>query len=330
MVMKMKKTFHLYTLLRISYSIIFLSSGILKLYFNRNFQESLESFEIIPENYITIVTIVVPVIELMIGGFIILNKWVKSIVKFSIYLLIFFTSILLLKIYEGSEINCSCFGPISGGNVDEISIVRNFLLIIFGCILFIWQKQKVITSNKFEISKLKEIFSYGVVIFLLTANILLATQNKMMKDSIDSLYYENIPISENDSIKSLKIYDLNLEEKNIEIKNETLLFIFKPTCKPCLKNYSNWLNITDEIVATKHRIDILGISLDDIKHTKSFIADNKSSFDVYWNDSNEFINSNKFHLTPLTILISTEGKVKYLIKGMVTNTNKNELLRKIL
>ncbi len=69
---------------------------------------------------------IVPVLEMVIAAFIVLQGWFASLIGAA--LLLVFTVFLLFRLRSGDPISCACFGSASTKPVTYLTIVRNVLL----------------------------------------------------------------------------------------------------------------------------------------------------------------------------------------------------------
>jgi uncharacterized membrane protein YphA (DoxX/SURF4 family) len=87
------------------------------------FAMAIDSYKILPLQYLEITARALPWIELLLGLWLIAGKWLKvPSVAVSLLLILFFS--LIVRAYvRGEEINCGCFGP--GETISWKTLLRD-------------------------------------------------------------------------------------------------------------------------------------------------------------------------------------------------------------
>ncbi|PIP78355.1 MAG: hypothetical protein COW85_04285 [Ignavibacteria bacterium CG22_combo_CG10-13_8_21_14_all_37_15] len=336
----MLKSFRLVFALQIILGIVFVFSGITKLIDINAFAEALVNFKLLNDNFITIVKYAIPIIEIILGIGIIFN-FNSSFPSFiSSLLLSFFTSLIIVKLFEGEEISCGCFGALSSDKLDLLSVFRNVALILIAVIVSTYyEKRKVKPLKKmsngkdilFENDKykyLKIIFAINIIFFLTFQTLIFALQNKGLKSRLALLINDHDILQKDEivkpfglnTVKNIKIdinYDTNLNKN-------TLLFLLKPTCSPCKLNLPNWISLYNKIDSSQTRI--LPIAIAELENTVNYISNNSIPFPVFFTKTDDFLINYKAFLTPQTILIDKNAKVINVWKGILDNNAINEIL----
>lgn len=120
-----------YAVLRILIGIVFIVSAILKLSPIAPFENLLLKLDVVPWDFVPFVARAIIGFEFMLGIILIVNLYIKFVLRLTLFTLIGFTLFLLyLHVFVSSEENCGCFGEIVELNPVE-SIIKNLLLLVF-------------------------------------------------------------------------------------------------------------------------------------------------------------------------------------------------------
>lgn len=124
---------------------ILLFSGIIKIFSFRHFLNVVNSYNIIPTNWVPHLSGILIFIEILLGTLLFTKKYREIGAFISTILISFFLIISIYSTVQGSNIECGCFGPLSG----KVADVKHFALLIFlmtGSI-FIFMKSEHITIH---------------------------------------------------------------------------------------------------------------------------------------------------------------------------------------
>jgi uncharacterized membrane protein YphA (DoxX/SURF4 family) len=109
-------------------------AGAVKLLDTQTFFVGLLQLELLDANLAWLVSRVVPVVELVLGVWL-LTGWRADWAAVAGFLLLaVFTVVLFSAWWRGLEIDCACFGPMSFGNSYAAWFLRNFLFLL----AFLW------------------------------------------------------------------------------------------------------------------------------------------------------------------------------------------------
>src|SRR4030065_1373908 len=340
--LRVLKTYHLIFILQIILGIVFVFSGITKLVDSDKFAEALVNFKLLNDNLINIVKYTLPVIEIMLGVFIIFN-FHSSLPSFiSSLLLSFFTALIVVKLFEGEEISCGCFGVLSSDKLNILSVLRNVSLILIAIIVSTYyenlnagQEKEVLKKNGFFLKDkfkfLKVIFIYNLIFFLATQNLIFALQNNGLKSRLALLINDHDILKKGDIVKPFELNTVKNKKINVDyypsLYRNSLLFFLKPTCPPCKLNLPNWVTLFNRIDSSQTRI--LAISIDDSENTKNYILNNSIPFPIFHTKADEFLLNYKAFLTPQTVLIDKNARVINVWKGILDKNSINEVFNNI-
>jgi uncharacterized membrane protein YphA (DoxX/SURF4 family)/peroxiredoxin len=301
--------------LRIGIGLIFLYSGITKILDFEFFLTALKNFHLIPSKLLVFLGILFIVSELILAIMFLLGVKLEEASYFLIILLLLFTSVLAVKIFEGENISCGCFGA-TESTINYTDIIRNSILILIVLIIRIDTLRKAKKIKKLFAAK-STFFTdirYFVFVFLFFSLTLqtyvFAIQNAGLKKRLEMILKNKNVIASGDTLKTLSVFNLVGKEEEIKfenVKNEkTLLFIFKTSCKPCVENLAKWNKITELI--NKEKTAVMGIGIDKLYNLNQLKETSDIFFTFFYNSTEEFRIEHAFFSTPLTILVDNEYK----------------------
>ena len=214
----MKKFFtkkQLASVLIVFCSIIFLTSGLGKLFSMDYFSDIIKSFKV-PS--FTFIAPLISIIEIWLALALIIKYYIKIHILLSIFLVTFFTIIFSLGHFILGIKDCGCFGKISFLHFNPFTIfLRNIILIII--LTFCYYN-----IQNSSISKLKSslIIITIVIIFFITKFIFF---NKRALSNPIKIY----------------TYDLYKYDKQLTLNNDStyLLFFYSPNCPKCINATEN-------------------------------------------------------------------------------------------
>ncbi len=126
---------YLLFLFRIVLAIIFIYAGIKKISDPGGFSNSINNYKILPISFVNLFAITLPWIELITGILLLFGIKVKeNSFIISVILLVFIIAILI-SLIRGLNIDCGCFGTVSGTKIGVYKIIEDLVLLILGLIL---------------------------------------------------------------------------------------------------------------------------------------------------------------------------------------------------
>ena len=331
-----------WNILRILYGGIFIFSGLIKFIDFNQFVSTVSKFKLIDIQYVQTVSYLIPLTEIILGLLLIIKIRPSLISQIIIWMISFFTAVVIAKIFEGEEINCHCFGYLSSGTIDWFTVLRNIILIGFGIALvshystgLSLNDQKMKTkpaSNYFEKLKQKNWYYHSqksmfatIFFFLAVQCLILAMQNHGLKDSISLLMMQNETLQPGDPAKPINTYDLDSNTVKIDFKSNTrtLIYLLSVKCEPCKANMPNWIKLSDALRETG--INIIGIAVNDIDEIKEYKNKSKINFRVLSGNNLDFKVNYKAFTTPQTILIDSNGKIIRCYPGILNKVSLDKL-----
>ncbi len=121
---------YLIALTRIYLALVFILSGFDKISNLAAFATSIENYDILPIHIINLIAIVIPWIEVITGGLLLLGFYIKENSIIIATLLTVFTLALLSAVLRNLDIDCGCQGTFDGQKVGMLKIIENVSLII--------------------------------------------------------------------------------------------------------------------------------------------------------------------------------------------------------
>ncbi len=310
---------YIFPVARILFGLIFIFSGITTVTNLASFRDAIVNFAIIPDQYVTFLSYFISISEIIIGFCITSNLFLIVMLQSITYILVLFTSVIVIQLVQGDEVSCGCFGALSTDKIDLLTVVRNLLLIIWAIILFkYYLKLKSDLTSKLNFKERFQTFLIiSCFIFFLVSNSALAIRNIELKNRVNRLL-DNEILSEGEIVKPFEVYGLDGTKLKINFtdSDKLILFILKYGCDVCKNNIDIWNKIYKRFNNNESRI--LGISVNDMTYTKQMIDSYNINFKVAFNSNNDFKENFKVVLTPITILIGNDGMVENIWKGKIS------------
>ena len=133
---------YLQLLLRIILGVVFIFAGIEKIADPASFAVAISNYRILPYELINIPAIAIPWIEICSGILIIYGKWIKENSAIISALLLLFNLLIIIALIRGLDIECGCFGTLDAQKVGFMKLGENFLLLLFGYLIFKYSREK--------------------------------------------------------------------------------------------------------------------------------------------------------------------------------------------
>jgi len=121
---------YLIAITRIYLALVFILSGLDKIGNLSAFATSIENYDLFPIQIINLFAIVIPWIEVITGGLLLLGFYIKENSIIIGTLLTIFTLAVLSAVMRNLDIDCGCQGTFDGQKVGMLKIIENVSLII--------------------------------------------------------------------------------------------------------------------------------------------------------------------------------------------------------
>ena len=140
---------YLISFTRIYLALIFILSGLEKINDLSSFSQSIENYRVIPLALVNIIAIIVPWLELIAGGLLLLGFYIKENSTIILVLLTAFTAAIISAVLRGLDIDCGCQGTFDGQKVGLFKIVENIALMVVSILSIKYPRQiLVFIKNK--------------------------------------------------------------------------------------------------------------------------------------------------------------------------------------
>ncbi len=162
------------------------------------------------------------------------------------------------------------------------------------------------------------VFIHLVVISLGIEVYLLAMQNNHLKANTGNAQLLSI-LKPGDIIHPISAMTMDGHDTLVSYEDSSrdyLLFVFSTKCHFCRENLPNWTTINREINGP--RVSVLGISIQGLEETKSFVESNRLSFPVIVPSDKSFSQQYKISSVPQTILVHVGGVVNKVWDGVLS------------
>jgi uncharacterized membrane protein YphA (DoxX/SURF4 family) len=122
---------------------IFIFAGIPKILDSASFAGVVYNYQLLPDGLVNIVAIVLPWIEVVSGGLIILGIWMPGTVLLYNLLMFSFICALVFNTARGLDINCGCFSTQTESGININTILRDvgFLCLSLYLLFVIFSKK---------------------------------------------------------------------------------------------------------------------------------------------------------------------------------------------
>ncbi len=135
--------------IRLVLGVVFIVAGAPKFLYPAAFAEALYNYQILPDSLINLTAIILPWVELIVGGMLIVGFWIPGAVAIYNGLMISFIAALAYNTARGLDIHCGCFSPSSGEAISMESIFRDLIIFFLSLYLMyaVYCKKMYVRSN---------------------------------------------------------------------------------------------------------------------------------------------------------------------------------------
>ena len=136
-----------YRLVRLAIAVIFLWSGVTKIFDPGSFAVIIDAYGLLPETWIMPVAIALPVLELIAGVGLLFDA--SGSLTLTTGLLLLFIAILGYGVFLGLDVDCGCFGPedpeATAFHSLRIALYRDLLIMAGIAYLYGWRLFRAVT-----------------------------------------------------------------------------------------------------------------------------------------------------------------------------------------
>ena len=139
---------YLLLLSRLIIGFIFVYAGMEKISDPEGFARAINNYKLIPFSLINIAALILPWIEVTLGLLLIFGITVKENAFIASTLLGIFIIAITVSLVRGLNIDCGCFGTVSGSKIGIQKLIENFLLILLALYIIYFDKGKISLNDE--------------------------------------------------------------------------------------------------------------------------------------------------------------------------------------
>jgi putative oxidoreductase len=144
---KILKNKYLLLVCRIIIGFIFIYAGMEKISNPAEFARAINNYKLLPFSLINIAALILPWIEFVTGILIIFGIKVKENAFIISSLLGIFIIAIIISLFRGLNIDCGCFGTLSGAKIGFLKLFENVLMLLSGILLVYFGGGSISFSN---------------------------------------------------------------------------------------------------------------------------------------------------------------------------------------
>ena len=129
---------YLLFVLRVFLAFVFIYAAVLKIAEPSDFSQAIANYKLMPDNFINILAIILPWIEISAGLLLLFGVVVKENSLIISGMLIIFIIAIAISLARGLNIDCGCFGTTNGNDIGLVKLFQNIGLLAIGIILIIY------------------------------------------------------------------------------------------------------------------------------------------------------------------------------------------------
>ena len=116
---------------------VFIFASIDKILHPQAFAQAVFDYQVLPGSLINLVALILPLIELLVGGSLLMNLWMSGAASIVAILMSIFVGLIFFNLARGLDISCGCFSTNSDGNpMTKLTMFRDiFFLCLAFCLL---------------------------------------------------------------------------------------------------------------------------------------------------------------------------------------------------
>ncbi len=120
---------------------LFVFAGVMKVQDTQNFAFAVQGFKILPEHLVVLAAFVLPWLEMVAGGMLLLGLWTRASAGVIGLMTLGFLGGIISVIVRGMDVKCSCFGKFEfpcAGAIGYCHVVRNAVMIAMAGVIVLW------------------------------------------------------------------------------------------------------------------------------------------------------------------------------------------------
>ena len=138
---------------RILLGAIFIYAGANKIIDPEGFARSIINYRILPLESINLLAIVIPWLELVGGGFLLLGLFTSGSALIIAFLTAIFLVALSSALIRGIDISCGCFSSRSSNRINILYLFRDLTLFCFALVVLFNSRRILCLDNKLKFGK---------------------------------------------------------------------------------------------------------------------------------------------------------------------------------
>ena len=137
-------------LIRVVLGFIFVYAGMEKISEPEGFARAISNYKLLPYSLINIAALILPWLEVTAGILLIFGIVVKENAFIISALLGIFLIAIIISLFRGLNIDCGCFGTMSGSKIGIQKLIENCLLMLLGFHIIYFDSGRIILDEKHE------------------------------------------------------------------------------------------------------------------------------------------------------------------------------------
>jgi peroxiredoxin len=172
---------------------------------------------------------------------------------------------------------------------------------------------------------LYSIFLHLVAVVLAVEVVILARQNKELKQGPAALQQESLKVGDYFSLSG--VVRLGSGARLDSTSTRQVICVFTTQCPFCKETLPFWERIEDQAKRARD-VALIGICLDDEAPTKAYVEEHSLTFPVFVAiDKDSLVKKNKLHGVPQTIIRSRGGRVQRVWRGRLSEEQFQEVAK---
>lgn len=123
-------------------AVIFIFAGVEKIADPDTFARSINNYNLFPDAVINLFAVFIPWIEVVSGILLLFGRFIKENAVIIETLLVIFTVLVIISVFRGLNIECGCFGTMSGSRVGWQKVAENTGLILLCLYIILYSEEK--------------------------------------------------------------------------------------------------------------------------------------------------------------------------------------------
>ncbi|MBU0464921.1 MAG: DoxX family membrane protein [Proteobacteria bacterium] len=123
-----------YHSIRLILACVFIFASIDKILQPQAFAQAVFDYQVLHDSLINLVALILPWLELLVGGSLLMNRWMSGAASIVAILMSIFVGLIFFNLVRGLDISCGCF--LTGSDENPMSKLTLFRDILFLCLAF--------------------------------------------------------------------------------------------------------------------------------------------------------------------------------------------------